>query len=232
MILVAVLCIVLYQVFKRHPIAGRRFVLICLIGLFCLRLTNQIIRASVGAEVPILRALPFHMCNILCFLFPIVYIFHLKKLLEPVCVLSIMGGMIAVLVSTDYFNNQFLTFHRVESMIAHTILLLVPLILLAVGDLKLHLKNIWQPFALILIMTLWALFGNEVLFKGYDTNYMYLRENGLPDDLGGKYYLWVYIAIYFIFLLAIYRIPPAYSKIKRLLKQRRHANETICKDGA
>jgi hypothetical protein len=61
----------------------------------------------------------------------------------------------------------------------------------------------------------WATLANEVFYVGLDPNYMYLRHNGLPGDLGGEYYFLIYTGIFFIFFGLIFGIPESYRKLNQ-----------------
>lgn len=209
MILVIILAIFLYRLFKKHPKAGKITVTALLASLFSVRFIHQIIRAIIGAEVPAWKAFPFHLCTVMTFMLPIVYFLNLKKLKEAVYVLSMMGGIITIIVG-DYFDDTFMTFSTLEGMSAHTILLLVPIIEVALGNFKLEYKNIWKVFVGIIILLIWATLANEVFFKGYDNNYMYLKKNGLPGNLGGDYYFLIYVLIFLVMINMIYGFPTLY----------------------
>lgn len=212
--LVIVLGIGLYHLFKKYPKAGKITVMVLLGLLFVTRLSNQIFRAAIGAEVPGWRAFPFHLCTIMTFMLPIVYYLKLKPLKTAVYVLSMMGGIITVIIG-DYFDSRFMTFSTLEGITAHTILILVPIIEIAIGNFKLEIKKIWQVYVGAALLIGWASLANEVFFKAYDTNYMYLKRNGLPGNLGGNYYFLIYMAIFIIMTLCIFGIPFLKEKFKK-----------------
>lgn len=211
MIAVIALCVASYRIFKRRPLLGKRVIKILVIILFTVRLINQIFRAAIGAEVPAWRAFPFHLCTMMTFIMPLVVIFDWKKLKTAVYTLGIMGGIVTIIMG-EYFNNLFLSFADIEGMWAHTVLILVPLIDIAIGNFKFEFKKAWTVIAGGLILILWATLANEVFFKAYDTNYMYLKRNGLPGDIGGAYYFLIYIVIFFIMLGLIFGIPTVYRR--------------------
>ena len=213
-VIVVLLCIGLYKLFKKYPKAGKITVIILLASLFSVRLVNQTIRAIIGAEVPAWKAFPFHMCTVMTFLLPIVYFFKLNKFKEAVYVLSMMGGIITIIVG-DYFDDTFMTFSTLEGMSAHTILVIVPLIEISLGNFKLEYKNIWKVFAGMIVLLGWAILANEVFFRGYDNNYMYLKENGLPGNLGGDYYFLIYVLIFILLISIIYGSPTLYRKYNK-----------------
>lgn len=222
MILTVIFAVLLYRLFKRYQKAGKITVMVLLASLFLVRFTNQLIRAIIGAEVPAWKAFPFHLCTVMTFMLPIVYYLKLNKLKEAVYVLSMMGGIITIIVG-DYFDDTFMTFSTLEGMSAHTILLLVPIIEIALGNFKLEYKNVWKVLVGIIVLLIWATLANEVFFKGYDNNYMYLKKNGLPGNLGGDYYFLIYVLIILIMLNMIYGFPTLY----RYFNKKKNLNKVV-----
>ena len=212
MFLVIVFSIGLYKLFKKHKVRGGKTVLILAIYMFSVRLVNQIVRAIIGAEVPAWRAFPFHLCTMMSFVLPLVVVFNLKKFKLPIYTLSIMGGVITIFLG-EYFDNGFLTFAALEGMITHTLLVLIPLIELATNKYQFLFKKMWQVFVAIIILMLWATLANNVFFKNYDTNYMYLKANGLPGNLGGDYYFLIYAALFIVMNFIIFGIPVLHRKL-------------------
>lgn len=207
------LCFALYFLFSKHKKAGRVTVYVLVILLLSTRTINQIVRACIGAEVPAWRALPFHLCTTMTFLLPLTILFKWNKIKTPVYVLSMMGGIITIIIG-DYFDSWFMTFSTLEGITAHTILLIVPIIEIATNNFKLDFKNLWQVIIGTLVMIAWATLANDVFFKGFNTNYMYLKRNGLPGNIGGDYYFYIYIVIYLIMLGLIFGLPTLTRKIK------------------
>jgi uncharacterized membrane protein YwaF len=214
MVLVICLGFGLYRLFKKYPQAGKITVSVLLGALFSVRLVNQIVRAAIGAEVPAWRAFPFHLCTVMTFLLPIVYFLKLDKLKTAVYVLSMMGGIITIIIG-DYFADTFMTFSIIEGMSAHSLLVLVPIFEIAQGHFKLEYRNVWQVFVGIFILIGWAALANEVFFRGLNSNYMYLKENGLPGNLGGDYYFLIYVAIFLVMLNIIFGIPTLYRYLQK-----------------
>lgn len=208
------LCFALYFLFKKYKKAGKITVLVLVSLLFSTRLINQIVRACIGAEVPAWRAFPFHLCTMMTFVLPLTIIFKWDKIKTPVFVLSMMGAIITIIIG-DYFDSLFMTFSTLEGITAHTILLIVPIIEIAIGEFRLDFKKSWQVIVGILLLIVWATLANDVFFKNYNTNYMYLKRNALPGNIGGKYYFLIYIAIFFIMLALIFGLPELTRHIKK-----------------
>lgn len=221
MVVVIFLCVACYQVFKRKPQLGQKVIKILVIILFIIRFTNQIIRAAMGVEIPAWQAFPFHLCTVMTFVMPLVVLFDWKKLKSAVYSLSIMGGIVTIIMG-DYFNNQFLPFADIEGMWAHTALVLVPIIDIAINNFRFEFKKAWTVIVGALILILWGTLANEVFFNAYDTNYMYLKKNGLPGNFGGDYYFLIYIVIFLIMLGLIFGIPTFFRNRKRKIKNHKN----------
>lgn len=214
MVLTIVLGFVCYQILKKKPKVGHIVIKVLVVLLFMTRLINQIFRASIGAEVPAWRAFPFHLCTVMTFVLPIVAFFNIKQLKTPVYTLSMMGGIITIIMG-DYFDNKFMTFASFEGMSAHTLLVLIPIMEVAINNFKFEFKKAWTVVVGLLVLVLWGTLANEVFFKAYDTNYMFLKRNGLPGNIGGDYYLLIYLGIFLLLLGLIFGIPSLYRKIKK-----------------
>jgi len=202
-----------YQLFKKFPRLGSIIVIVLAVSLFTFRLGHQTARAILGVENPWTQAFPFHMCTVLTFLLPLTIVFKWKKIETPVYVLSMMGGIITALMG-DYFSSQFMNIYTLEGMSAHTLLIILPIYQIALGRFKLEFKNSLYVFMGVLILMGWATLANEIFFVGLDSNYMYLRHNGLPGDIGGQYYFLIYTAIFLLFYGLIFGIPTLYRKTK------------------
>ncbi len=216
---VIALAVGLYQVFKRHKKAGKITILVLVSLMLIVRTINQVVRACIGAENPWWRAIPFHMCTVLSFVLPLTIIFKWDKIKTPVFTLSLMGGIITLLVN-DYFDNAFLTFSSIEGMLAHSILILVPIWSIAIGEFRIDYKKSWQTVVGVLVLMAWAMIANLILIYGLgiSANYMYLMKNALP--FGGDFYLLVYVAIFAVFMLAVFGIPELYRFIVRKKSQK------------
>ena len=163
----------------------------------------QIIKTIVGYSLPHGRDLiPGQMCTILIYLLPLMIIFDWKKIRTPVCVLSMMGAIMTMLIN-DYFNSRFMSFYTLEGMWAHTMLFVIPIAMIGLGELKLEVKKVWQVIVTMLIMIGWATLLNKVVLKKYEANYFYLERNKLPGNLGGKYFIGIYAIIFFMSLFLI-----------------------------
>ncbi len=215
--IVIVLSIVMYQYCKKNKEKGKKLVKSIVIFVLVIRIELQIIKSIVGCSLPYGRDLiPGQMCTILIYLLPLMIIFDWKKIRTPVCILSMMGAIMTLLIN-EYFDSRFMSFYTIEGIWAHTMLFVIPISLIGLGELKLEVKKIWQIIVTMLIMILWAIFLNKVMLKNYEPNYFYLEKNMLPGNLGGKYFFGIYTIIFFVLLGIIYILPVIIRKLSKVL---------------
>jgi len=211
-----ILGILLYQLFKRHKKVGKWFIVIAAISLFSYRLINQTYRAIEGLENPWYAAIPFHLCTVMTFVLPVIALLDVKKLKSAIYGASIMGGVITIIFG-EYFDYKFINLSNLEGMIAHMLLIYIPLADIAIDNFHFEFKDWWKTTACMGICCLWATLGNLVIFKGYDKNFMYLRKNALPFNTP-IHFFFVYLLIFVIFLLILYGVPTLYRKHKQKSK--------------
>ena len=204
-----------YRYFRSNPHKARRNVVLLSILLLSLRTTFQILKVTYGDETPFLQVIPFHQCGVMGFALPIVALLKIEKLKTSVYVISMMGGF-ATIAFGEYFTSNFITFYTIEGIVSHTILIIIPLIEIASRNFSLNFKKSWQVLVGMLALMAWASFANEVLFRKYDTNYMYLKESGLPGDFGGDFYFAIYVIIFCFVFAAIYLPPVIYRRRKSI----------------
>ncbi len=215
--IIILLSIILYQYCKNNKKKGKKLVKVLLITMFTIRIIKQIVKSVVGSTLPYGRDLiPGQMCSILIYLLPLTVLCNWKKIKTPVYVLSMMGGFMTFLIN-DFFDSRFINVYVLEGIWAHTIIWLVPIMMIGLGEFKLEVKKIWQIIVTMLIMLAWATFLNKVLLKDYNSNFFYLERNMLPGNLGGKYFFGIYTIIFFLLLAIIYGIPVIYKKISKAL---------------
>lgn len=166
-----------------------KVVLICCIVMPISRLIRMIMEVCFGLKQP-LEALPFHLCHIMSFVIPIVYFTQWKKAFPCVMFYGMLGGVMTFLFG-DYYAYNVLNFYDIESIILHVMLALTATSSFMKGDFKFTASNIYLIPIFMLILACWAEFGNTL----FGTNFMYIRENGLPFTIIPGHHLFTYALI-------------------------------------
>lgn len=157
----------------------------------------------------------FQMCGVTNILLPIVIWFNLKPLKEFVFASSILGGFAVILYPvTVLFGDPYtITLPIVRSAIIHFFLLFIPLFLINRGDYRLEAKRSWQVALGLILLALWATFGNYVIDIG--DNNLYLMENPF---YGGPIPLLNIIPNYWHILLLAVLVTIGYAIVYRLTR--------------
>ena len=190
---------------KKCPKKTKKIIKIILCFMFLQRIVKQSILAYLQVETPYWRSiLPVHLCSILIYLLPIVVIFNIKSIKKPTYYLSILGGVITVVLG-EYFDSKFMNYWTIEAIFAHSVLIITSIRMLTIEKERFTSKDVFKTIVMILIIGTWATIINCVLgMQGYQTDYLYMVNNILPNNLGGKYFVFIYEIAFFIVLFLVY----------------------------
>lgn len=172
--------------------------------------------------------LPFHLCTVMC---PVAAFtqFNKKfeKFLEPVSVLAIVGPLMYLTFPASIGSGEPWCYQAVQTMFFHGVELAWGVLTLTSGKVQLRMKNIWKAAVGLVVITLWAKFGNLILehnwfFLETDAFYIGLVESGVIP----KWSLMIFTpAGVFLVVLAIYGI--YYGVKKWLEKKNAPTNEAV-----
>lgn len=123
--------------------------------------------------------LPWHLCHLMSFVFPIFFLTKTKKFFLPVLVVTFFGGILTFIFG-DYYYLSTLSFLHYESLLLHFMMPTVVIACIASGYFKVRVKDFWQAFVGVILIACWSMVGNLLV---EDANYLYLMKNGLPFDL-------------------------------------------------
>ena len=163
---------------KRHKKFALKFTTVLCIIMVVFRLFRMglLYFSKIQTFVEIL---PWHLCHLMSFVFPIFYLTKTKRFFLPVLVVTFFGGILTFIFG-DYYYLSTLSFLHYESLLLHFLMPTVVVACLTSGYFKIRLKDFWQAFVGISLIICWSMIGN-ILIEG--ANYLYLMQNGLPFDL-------------------------------------------------
>ena len=124
--------------------------------------------------------LPFNICTIMAVMVPFVQFNpKLRCIKTPVAVLSIASSMMWMCYPGTALGGQppfcYLIF---QTFMYHGFLFCWAVLCLAYGDVKLEIRKIWKEFVGILMILVWAWFGNEIYDPGY--NWFFIKTSIFP----------------------------------------------------
>ena len=204
MVLLAVWLVGCWFLCKKHPkFAMRMTTVLCILFIFS-RLFRMILLYASGTQT-LVEVLPWHLCHVMSFVFPLFFLTKTKKFFLPVLVVTFFGGVLTFIFG-DYYYLSTLSFLHIESLFLHFSMPTVVIACIASGYFKVRVKDFWQAFVFLLLLAGWSMIGNLCV---EDANYLYLMENGLPFNLfGDASHLYTYAVL--LAIIAIITITPFY----------------------
>ena len=208
MVALAVWLIAFWFIAKKH----KKFALTLTTVLCYMMLFFRVFRMGLlyfSGTATFVEILPWHLCHVMSFIFPLFYLTKTKKFFLPVLVVTFFGGILTFIFG-DYYYLETLSFLHYESLLLHFMMPTVVIACIATGYFKVRVKDFWQAFIGILLLAGWSMIGNSLVDGA---NYLYLMENGLPFDLfsfmNWKYsYLLTYTVL--IVIISLISILPFY----------------------
>lgn len=188
----AAFCILLILIGRRLSNCGKRNLLIALWLLFTI---IELIRYAVFIISPntfdIKTCLPFHLCSISIFTYPLAIFLDNATLRNFIYAVNMPGALFA-LITPDIGNATLFSFYFVQTMTAHTFIVLIPLYMLACGFFRPNFKKLPSVAIMLLITMIPAVILNNFI----DSNYYFINgpvKGTLTEDfaniVGEKFYL-------------------------------------------
>lgn len=124
--------------------------------------------------------LPFNICTIMAVLVPFVqFNSKFQKIKQPVVVLSIASSLMWMCYPGTALGGQPpFSYVIFQTFMYHAFLFCWGVLNLAYGEITLNWRGIWKEFIGILMILVWAAFGNAVYDRGY--NWFFIEESIFP----------------------------------------------------
>ena len=160
--------------------------------------------------------LPFNICTIMAVLVPFVQFNpKFKKIRQPVVTLSIAACVMWMCYPGTALGGQPpFSYVIFQTFMYHGFLFCWGVLNLAYGEVKLDIRKIWKEFVGILMILVWASFGNAVYNRGY--NWFFIETSIFPFLTDEIMPLMVVLSVFAV-CFAIYGI---YFALKSLNKKK------------
>ena len=208
-----------FFLFRKYKNFAMKFTFVLAIIMPSIRGLRMIVQLISG-HFSFVEVLPWHLCHLMSFIFPIFYLTRTKKFFLPVLVASFFGGVITFIFG-DYYSFATLSFYQLESIILHFALSTVVIASIASGYFKVRVKDFWQAYVGMFIIALWSSLGNA-LVEG--ANFLYLKENGLPFTLFGLHFYFTYFIL--VIVCSVVAITP-FAISEHIKKKKRTSFDII-----
>ena len=160
--------------------------------------------------------LPFHICTVLC---PLMLVAQFNRngsrIREPIVMLAVLGPMMYMCYPASVGSGEPWCYQAMQTMFYHGALMAWGILSIALGSVKPDIRHAWKSGVLLVLITLWAKLGNELM----EHNWFFLEEDALYIGLveGGIIPKWSLMIInpivFFLAVLAIYGVCIAIGKL-------------------
>ena len=200
--------------FLKNKKFANRFCFVVCFFMIIMRLIRMLLEVFLIGK-PILEVLPWQLCHILAFVFPLYYFTKTEFFATPVLFLTFFGGVLTFVFGNYYTYNQ-LSFLDLESIMLHFAMPIVSVGAIISGRLKFKLSRFWWQLPIALAI----LFGYATLanYLVPGNNYMYIEENGLPFNLfGTANHIFTYMVVAVVLML-VFMLPFIIAKAAKRKK--------------
>lgn len=189
-----------WLIFRKHKEFGLKVTKVTCIIMLVSRLFRMALLIISGKET-FIQAMPWHLCHVMAIVFPCFFLTGTKKGFLPIICVTLFGGFLTFIFG-DYYQYSTLSFLQYESLLLHICMPTVVAGVLATGYFKIDSRDYWQIPVLMLFLLCWAECGNTFV---PGSNYLFLRENGLPFNLfPGAHFYFTYLVLVLVLIIVFF----------------------------
>ena len=165
---------------------GKRNLLIALWAVFtAIELSRYIHFALNPDEFNIRTGLPFHLCSISVFTYPLA-VFSDNRIFRNFIYAVNMPGALFALITPDIGNSPLLSFYFMHLMVAHTFIVLIPLYMVFCGFFRPDFRVLPGVTLMLLVTMIPALLLNRLIGSNY-----YFINGPVSGTLTGQFADWL-----------------------------------------
>ena len=170
--------------------------------------------------------LPFHICTLMCIVATFAQ-YSKKEWFKEVSVTLAMAGSMMYLVypGSALGGVSPWCYKVIQTMVYHGLLLSWGVLSLTTGEVKLHVKNIWQPLIGVICIALWAGLGN-LSFNGGPHHYDWFFITGSTFPFVPKWLM------PFAVVVAVYGVIACFYLIYWLATKKSRKQEAVVVESA
>ena len=216
MVCLAAWLVACWFIFKKHKEFGLKFTKVVCYLMIIFRIGRMLLLMITGKET-VVQALPWHLCHIMAIVFPLFFLTKTKKFFLPIVCVTLFGGVLTF-VFGDYYKYAVLSFLQYESLFLHFCMPTAVVGVVATGYFKIELKDFWQIPLFLLMLACYAELGNTL---NPGSNFLFLRQNGLPFNLFGDAHFYFTYAILILVIAVLFTSPVIISQVEKKNKTKK-----------
>ena len=195
-----IIAMITYYIGKINKIKAKKFLNILAILVPIVELSHTIWLINCG-QTDFRKLLPFHLCAMQVFFIPLAVFTKKQVFKDFVFATSILGGSFGIIFPSGVADNYpFFHFQTIQTLCYHSLLILVPILLIRIGEYKPTIKRLKNSVILFIAIGIPVYILDTILGE----NYMFLKcppEVDFIENIFSNYGQTVYLIIMFILLL-------------------------------
>jgi len=199
-IIVAVITIITCSIGKISKRKSKKALNIFAILVPILELSHTIWLIYCG-QTDFRKLLPFHLCAMQVFFIPLAVFTKKQVFKDFVFATSILGGTFGIIFPSGVANNYpFFHFQTIQTLCYHSLLILIPILLIRIGEHKPTVKRLKNSVFLFIAIGIPVYILDTILRE----NYMFLKsppEVTFIEDIFFNYGQSIYLIVMFVLLL-------------------------------
>lgn len=230
-IYLAVFCIALFLFIfclrNKEKATQKKAVNILISFAFCLYMADFFLMPFAYGYIDIDK-LPFHACTSMCIMsFWSRHNSFLGRFKQQFTLIGLISNIVYVVYPQGVQSYEIhpLSYRALQTLLFHGVMVIYAIVALVYDDFKLEWKRCYRELAALVILAVWAVFGNT-LYSGslgdysHDFNWFFVKRDpfgALPEPLANYVMPFVTVAAFFGMNMIIYII---YFGIKKLAKKK------------
>lgn len=192
---------------RRLSDKGKNIMLICLLaGYMALEAAKFIRYFIIPGEFNLKTSLPFHLCSIAVFIYPLAVFSKNLTIRNFIYGVSMPGAFFA-LATPDFRGAHLFSFYFVHAMYAHTFIFFIPIFMAACGFFRPDYKKLPKLFIMLLTCMIPALIANYFI----GSNYFFINgvvegtfTETLANIVGERFYVLPMVLLVFILWVLLF----------------------------
>lgn len=155
---------------------------------------------------------PFYLCNINTVFISLYIILDVKKGQDFFYITGLLGGLVTFALPDGIYNDRYLTFSIIDSILSHYIIVFVPLVLLISQKYIIKFKNLLYVFIGLIITVINSEIIQKLLFKTTN-DYLFFRGD-IPFTIPNIPQFFIVSSLAIIFVFSLYGLDKLYLTTK------------------
>ncbi len=227
LVVLALLLVLILSLKNRCRVTRQKVIKFFINSAFALYIADFFLMPFAYGEIDV-EKLPFHICTAMCVMcFWSRHNAVLGRFRHQFALLGFISNLVYLIYPAGvmWYQVHPLSYRVIQTLLFHSLMTIYGLLVLIFDEVQFSWKKCYKDFIVIVLMTIWALFGNtlycgEAWGRSYNFNWFFVTQDPfylLPKDIAPYIMPPLNIVVFFAADLIVYSI---YRGIKKLALNR------------